>query len=147
MLTASIFSLPDPGQNIWQLWGCQEEPNADGDLYARNAASVFDNHTSAWRLQTAIELDNPTLGCCIYLAQLANGTSGAQIPTHGRRSNHPVDDILTPAANDLIDEIRAESDDDAETRHPNPTSFLMTTPGSQSLKGSFKEELSGSSDT
>jgi len=65
----------------------------------------------------------------------------------GGRSYFPLDDILPPPAEDMIDDIGQESDDDGEMRRPNPRSFLTTKSGFQSLNGSFKRGLSDSSDT
>jgi len=65
-----------------------------------------------------LTLSNPTLFCVVYHGQQADGTDGAQTPMHGGRSFLPLADILPPPAQDVINDIWEESDDDGEMRHP-----------------------------
>jgi len=62
----------------------------------------------------------------MYHGQYADGTAGAQRPMRGGRSYHPQDDIFPPPAEDMINDIGEELEDDGETRRPNPCSSLMT---------------------
>jgi hypothetical protein len=71
---------------------------------------------------------NPTLSCVVYRGQRADAAAGAQTPMHGGSSNLPLDDILPPAAEDMIDHNAEESDDDSESWRPNPRSFPTTKP-------------------
>jgi len=67
-----------------------------------------------------MELYNPTLLCVVHCGKQADGTSGAHRPLRGGHSYLPLNDILPSQAEDMIDNIRVESDDDAETWGPNP---------------------------
>jgi len=131
IVNAAIAGLPDPSRNIRELWGCQEEPNGNGGPYGRNVTPIFDNNTAAGWLTAAMRLRNPTLFCVVYRGQQANGTDGAQMPMRGGRSYFPLDDILQPPAEDMIDDIGEESDNDGVTRRPPPGSFVTTKPGFQ----------------
>jgi len=81
-----------------------------------------------------MKLSNPTLFWVVYRGQQANCTDGAQTPMLGGRSYLPLDDILPPPAEDMIDNIGEESDDDGETQRPNPRSFPTTKTGFQKLE-------------
>jgi len=64
------------------------------------------------------------------------------MPMPGGRSYLPVDDILPPPAEDMIDDIREESDDDGETRRANQRCFpivLATVPDRHFESGSGSE--------
>jgi hypothetical protein len=120
IVNAAITSLPDPSQKIRELWGCLEEPNADGGPYARNVTPIFDNNTAAGCVKAAMKLSNPPLVSVVYHGQQADRTDGAQTPMRGGRSYVPLDDILSPPAEDVIDDIGEELDDDGEMWRPNP---------------------------
>jgi hypothetical protein len=66
-----------------------------------------------------MKLSDPMLFCVVYCGQQADGTDGAQTSMCGGPSYLPLDDILPPPAEDMIDDIWEESDDDGETRRPN----------------------------
>ena len=70
----------------------------------------------------------------VYRGPQADGTDGAQMPMRGSRSYLPLDDILPPAAEDRIDNIREEPDDDGATPRPNPRSFPTMKPGFQKFQ-------------
>jgi hypothetical protein len=129
----AIAGLPDPSQKIRELWGCLEEPNGDGGRYARNVTPILEDNTAAGWIKAAMKLSNPVCFCVVYHGQQADGTAGAQKPMHGGRSYLPLDEILPPPGEDMIDDIGEESDDDAETRHPNPRIFMTMKPGFQKL--------------
>ena len=50
---AGLISLPDCHQTIQQLWGCGEEPDGYGCLYAQNVTLMFDNNTAAGWVKAA----------------------------------------------------------------------------------------------
>jgi hypothetical protein len=76
------------------------------------------------RVKVAMKLSNPTLCCIVYRGQQADCRDGTQTPTHGARSYLPLEDILPPPAEEMIDDIWEESDDDSEMWHPNPKASL-----------------------
>jgi len=134
IVNAAIASLPDPSRKIRELWGYLEEPNGDGGPYARKVTPIFDNNTAAGWVKAAMKLSNPTVFCVVYRGQQADGIDSAQTPLRGGRSYFPLDDILPPPAEDIIDDIGEESDDDGETQRPNPRSFPTTKTGFQKFE-------------
>jgi len=96
-----------------------------GAPHACNATAIFEEYTAAGWVQWVMKLDNQTLFCFSYCGQQTDGTSGAQSPMHAGRSYLRLDGILLPPAEDMINDITEELDDDRKTRRPNPTSFLM----------------------
>ena len=141
IVNAAIAGLPDPRRKIRELWGCLEEPTGDGGLYARNVTPIIDNNTAAGRVKVAIKWSNPTLFCVVYRRQQADGTDGAQTPMRGGRSYLPLDDILSPPAEDIIDDIGEESDDDGEMRRPNPRSLPTTKTGCQKFEQKLQKRI------
>jgi len=141
IVNAAIAGLPDPSRKIPELWGCLEEPNGDGGPYAPNVNPIFDNNTAAGWVKAAMKLSNPTVLCVVYRGQQADGTDGAQTPMRGGRSYLPPDDILPPPAEDMIVDIREESDDDGETRRPNPRSFPMTKTGFENFERKLQTRI------
>ena len=131
IVNAAIAGLPDPSRKMRELWGCLEQPNRDGGQYARNVTPIFDTNTAARWVKAATKLCNPTRFCVVYRGQTGDGTDGAQTPMCGGRSCPPLHDIPPPPAEDMIDHIREESDDDGETQRPNPRSFPTTKSGFQ----------------
>jgi len=63
------------------------------------------------------------------------------MPMRGGRSYFPLDDILPPPAKDLIDHIVEESQDDGETRRPNPSSSLTTKTGFQKFERKLQKRI------
>ena len=108
-----------------------EEPKGDGGPDASNGTPIFNNNTAAGWVKAAMKLSNPTLFCIVYHSQQTNSTAGAQTPMRGGHSYLPLDDILPPPAEDMIDDIGEESDDDGETCYQNPRSFPTTKTGFQ----------------
>ena len=141
IVNAAIPSLPDPRPKIRELWGCLEEPNGDGGPYACNVTPIFDNNSAAGWVKVAMKLSNPTRLCVVYRGQQADRTDGAQTPMRGGRSYHPLDNILPPPAEDMIDDIGEESDDDVETRRPNPRSFPTTKTGFEKLERKHQKRI------
>jgi len=88
-----------------------------------------------------MKLSNPTRLCVVYRGQQADRTDGAQTPMRGGRSYHPLDNILPPPAEDMIDDIGEESDDDVETRRPNPRSFPTTKTGFEKLERKHQKRI------
>ena len=131
IMTAAIAGLPDPSWKIREIWGCQGEPNGDRGLYPHNVIPIFNNNTAAGWLKAEMKLSKPTLFCVVYRGQQANSTDGAKMPMRGGRSYLPLDDFLPAPAEDMLDNIGEESDDDGETRRPNPRSFRTTKTGFQ----------------
>jgi len=140
-VNAAIAGLPDPSRKIRELWGCLQEANGDGGPYAPNVTPIFDNNTAARSVKAGVKLSNPTLFCVVYCGQQAYGTDGAQTPMHGGRSYLPLDDILPPPAEDMIDDIGEESDDDGETWRPNPRSFPTTKTGFQKFERKMHKRI------
>jgi len=141
IVNAAIAGLPDPSRKIRELWGCLEEPNGDGGPYARNVTPIFDSNTAAGWVKVAMKLSNPTLFCVVYHGQQADGTDGAQTPMRGGHSYLPLDDILPPPTEDMIDDIGEESDDDREMRRPNPRSFPTTKTGFQKFERKLQKRI------
>jgi len=129
ILNAAIAGQPDPRRILWELWGCREERHSDGGLQAHNVTTIIGINTAAGWVQAGMKLNNPTLFGVIYRGQQATGTSGTQMIMPGGQMYLPVDDILPPPAEDMIDDIGDESDDDAEMRSLNPTCSLTTKTG------------------
>jgi len=88
-----------------------------------------------------MKLSNPTLFCVVYRGQQADGTDGAQTPMRGGRSYLPLDDILPPPADDMINDIGEESDDDGEMRRPNPRSFPTMKTGFQKFELKLQKRI------
>jgi len=141
MVNAAITGLPDTSRKIRELWGCLEELHGDGGPYARNVTPIFDNNTAAGWVKAATKLSNPTLFCIIYRCQQADGTEGAQTPMRGGRSDLPLDDILQPPAEDMIDNIGEELDDGGETPRPNLGCFLTKKSGFQKFERNLQKRI------
>jgi len=75
------------------------------------------------------KIEQPNDLCIVDRGQEVNGTVGAEMPMHGDRSSISLDDILPPPAEDIIDNIREELDDDGVTWRPNLRSFQTTKTG------------------
>jgi len=102
---------------------------------------MFDNNTAARWVKAAMKLSNPTLFCVVYRGQQADRTDGAQTPMRGGRSYLPLNNILPPPAEDMIDDIEEESDDDGETWCPNPRSSPTTKTGFQKFEWKFQKRI------
>ena len=118
-----------------------EEHNRDGGLYTCDVTPIFDNNTAAEWVKAAMKLYNPTLSCIVYHGQQADSTDRAQMPIHGGRSYLPLDYIHPPPADDMIDDIGQESDDDAEMWPTNQTSFPTTKRGFQKFKCKLQKRI------
>ena len=81
-----------------------------------------------------MKLNSPMIFLVVYCGQQADVTSGAQTPTRGGENNVPLESIPPPAAENMIDNIREESDNDSETRHPNPSTVQLTKTGFQKFE-------------
>jgi len=113
------FSLePDPDPK-WRSGTVGNTTNGEGGPHNHHFAPFFENNSAARWVKSGMRWNNPVLLCIIYRGQQANGISGAQTPIHASRSQHPLDDIHTPQADDIINQIGVESDDDAEMRQSN----------------------------
>ena len=108
IVNATIAGLPDRSGTIPELWGCRQVPNGDGCPQARNVTPIFVNNTSAGWVQVVMKLINPTHFYVVYHGQHANGTSGAQMRMLGGHSYLPLDEILPPPAENMIDNIKEE---------------------------------------
>jgi hypothetical protein len=141
-VNSAFAGLPDTSQKIRELWGCVEEPNGDGGPYVRNVTPILSNNTAAGWINVAMKLSSPTHFCIVYCGEQADGTAGAPTPMCGGCSDHALDDILPPLAPDMIDDIGEESDDDdAETRRPNPRSFLTMRTGFRKLERKLHKRI------
>jgi hypothetical protein len=92
---------------------------------------IFDNNTAAGRAKAVMKSCNLMGICIVYHGQVADRTAGAQMPMRGGHSYFPLNDILPAAAEDMIDNIGEESDDDGEIPRQYPRSFLITNTGIQ----------------
>ena len=141
LVNAAIAGQLYPSQKIWELWGCLQEHNGDGGRNTRNVTPIFDINTAAGSVKVAMKLSNPTLFCLMYGGQQADGTDVAQIPMRVGCSNFRQDYILPPPADNMINDIREESDDDDETRHLNPRSFPRTKSGFQKFERKLQKMI------
>jgi len=89
----------------------------------------------------AMILSNPTLVYVIHLGQQADDMAGAQIPMSGGHSYHPLDVILLPPVEDMINDIRKESDNDCETWCPNPRNFPTMQTGFQKFEQKLQTRI------
>jgi len=141
IVNAAIAGLPDPIRKIRELWGCLEEHNGDGGPYSHHGTSIFDNNTAAGWVTAAMKLGNPTLLCVVYRGQQADGRDGAQMPLRGGRSYLPLDDILRPPAEHMIEDIGKELDDNGATQRQNPRSFLTIKTGFQMFAWKLQKRI------
>jgi len=137
IVNAAIAGLSDPSLKIRELWGYLENLDGDGGPSARNVNTIFHNNTAAGWVKAVLKLTNPMHFRVVYCGQQADSTAGAQTPVHGGRNYLPLDDILPPPAEDIIDNIRHKSDNDGETWHPNPRSL----PTKKTCFQKFQREL------
>jgi len=119
---------------LMERWGFWEEPNTDGGPYAGSVTPIFNNYTTAGWVKVAMKVNNPTLFCVVHHCQQADGTAGAQMHMRGGRSYHALDNILPPPTEHMIDNIKKESDDDAEMQCLYAISFPMTKTGYQKFE-------------
>jgi len=140
IVNAAMARLPDPIRQIRVRWGCLEGPDGDGGPYARNVTPIFDTNTAAGCVKVAMKLSNPTLVCVVYRGQQADSAAGAQTAMGGGRSYLPLDGIVPPPAEDMIDDIGEESDD-GETRCPNPRSISTTKTGFQKFERKLQKRF------
>ena len=141
IINTAIAGLPDPSWQIREIWGCLEEPNGDGGPYSLNVTPIFHINAAAGWVKAVMKVSNPTLFCVVYRGQPADTTAGAQIPMRGGRSNLPLDGILPPPAEDVIDNVGEKSDDDGEMHRPHPTRFLMTKTGSLMFQWKLQKRI------
>jgi len=141
IVNGAVAGLPDPTRKIRELWDCLEEPNGNGGPYARNVTPIFDNNTAAGWVKEAIKLSNPKRCCVVECGQQADGTDGARTPMRGGSSYRPLDAILPPQAERMIDDIGEESDDDGEMWCPNPRSFPTTKTGFQKFERKLQKRI------
>ena len=141
IVNAAIASLPDPSRKIKELWGCQEEPDGDAGHYACNVTPIFNHNTAAGWVKAAMKISNPRDFCVVYHGQLADGTAGAQMPMRGGHSYPALYVILPPPAEDIMDHIREESDDDGDLRCPTPISFPPTKTGFQIFEQKLQKRI------
>jgi len=118
IVNRALANLPDPFQIIGELWGCQEELIGYGGPHTHNVTPIFIYNTGARCGRPVMKLHIPTRYTIVYNGQQAGSTSGALMPIHAGHSYQSPDVILLPAAEDIINDIRAESND-AERWHPN----------------------------
>ena len=128
IVNRALANLPDPFQIIGELWGCQEELIGYGGPHTHNVTPIFIYNTGARCGRPVMKLHIPTRYTIVYNGQQAGSTSGALMPIHAGHSYQSPDVILLPAAEDIINDIRAESND-AERWHPNWSSIWRTKSG------------------
>lgn len=128
VVNPTIPSLPDPSREIHKLWGCWEEPNADGGLHGRNGTPIDDNNIPAEMVKMAMKLHNPTLFCIIYHGQQADATSRTKPSVYCSHSYLLLDNIHQPPAKKIMNDSREGTDDDCERWLPNPPRFQIPKP-------------------
>jgi len=89
----------------------------------------------------ATKVSNPRLCCVVYGGQPADGTDGAQTPMRGDRSYLPLDDILPPPAENMIDDTGEESDDNGVMQRPAPRSFPTSKTGFQKFEQKLQKRI------
>jgi hypothetical protein len=107
-----IACLAHPRRKICELWGCQEDTIGDGGWYTCNVSRIFNNNSAAGWIKVAIKLSNPMPFCVVYHSQQADRKAGRQILMDGGHSYHPAHGILRSPAEDMIDDIGEECNDD-----------------------------------
>jgi len=105
IMNNEITGLPNSSLNFWKLWGCRKEPNWDGGPHTCNITLIFNNNSAAGCVKLAMKWNNPMLFWVISCGQQAEGTAGTQTPMCGGHSYLPLDDILWPPAEDIINDI------------------------------------------
>jgi len=126
IVNAAITGLQDPTRIICDLWSCWEDPNGDGGPYTCNVTPIFDHNAAARWVKAAMKFSNQKLFCVAYHGQQEDGTACAQTQMRSGPSYLPLNDILPPPANNMIDDIGEELDDNGETQRTNPRSFPTT---------------------
>jgi len=82
---------------------------------------------------------NVWLGCISW--PRSQRPAGAQTHMHGGRSYLALDDILPPPAEDMMDDVWEEWDDDGETQRPNPRNFPKTESGFQKFERMLQKKI------
>ena len=141
IVNAAIPSLQDPSHKIRELWGCREEPNGVGGLYPRNVTPIFYNNPAAGWVKVAMKLNNPKHFSIFYRGQQANCTAAAQMSMCGGCSFLPLDVIILPPAEDMINHIGDESDDYSQMWHPHPTWFPPMKTGFQKFEWKLQNRI------
>ncbi|KAF8544586.1 hypothetical protein BDD12DRAFT_872549 [Trichophaea hybrida] len=121
------------GENNTQLFSSHRPGNDESILWI--VTSIIDT-TILLIVNAAIAglPDASRPNTCNVTPIFDNNTVAGWTPMRGGRSYLPVDDILPPPADNMIDNIGEKSDDDAEMQHPNPRSFLTTKTGFQKFE-------------
>jgi hypothetical protein len=101
----------------------------------------LDYNTAAGWVKVPMKLSNAIHFGFVDRAQQADSTVCAQSPMRGGHSNLPLDCILPPPAQDMIDDIGEESDEDVDTWLPNYTSFLTTKTGLQQFEQKRRKSI------
>jgi hypothetical protein len=146
-VNVAIAGGPDPRWIICNLWGILVEPNGDGDSYSGNVTPIFDPNTAARSVQGARIFSNPTDHCIVYHSQPPAYTDGAQTPRCCGRSNLPLDYIVPPRAEDMINNIREQTDDDCKKGRPKSVSFPTIKTAIQKFERTLQRGLSVSNVT
>lgn len=94
IMNATIAGLPNPSWTMWELEGCQKEPNGGGGLHLWNFTSIFDDNNIGGCVLVAKRFPKPGLLCIIDYGQQANSISGGQSPIYAGHSYLSRDDIL-----------------------------------------------------
>jgi len=119
ILNTAMAGLRDPSQTIKDLWGCSEEPNADGGPHTRNVSPFIYNNTAGRCVKGAMTFNDPTIVYIVNHTDHAYYASHAQIVICGGCGYRSVVDMLLPAAENMIDDNTEQSDDDDVMQYPN----------------------------
>jgi hypothetical protein len=131
MVNAAIAGLSDARWNIQQHWGCREEPTGDNSLHAVNVTPTVNIITASGYIKMPIRFQNPTHFCVGYRCLHANGPSGAQMPVYDGHSYLALDGTLDLPAEDIINMMVEDLEDNAQRCHTNQRSILSTKLGLQ----------------
>jgi len=102
---------------------------------------MIDNNTAARCVKVAMKSSNSRVFRVVHWAQQADGTDGAQTPMDAGCSYLPLDDILPPPAEDIIENIREKLDHDGEMWRPNLRIFHTTKTGFQKFEQKLQKKI------
>jgi hypothetical protein len=115
IVNAAIAGMPSQSQKIRDLLSWREAPNGDRGPYAQIITAIFDSNTAARLVDVGIQLNNPTLFCVMYRGSQGYNPARTDPPTYNGQSYPPLDDSIQSTAEDVINDIWEEWDDNAES--------------------------------
>jgi hypothetical protein len=125
-VNAAKTSLPDLNNKFLDLQGCWKETTGDGGQYTRNITPIFNQNTAARWVKAAMKRNQAWYVCIMFHGLQADGPASAQMSMTRGLSNLPLNDILTPTAQDMMENKNEQSADDAEMGHSNARYYPTT---------------------